>query len=160
MEQPLLPAAASAPLEHLHRASVCGVRNTSGKSTVECVQCYCLSYIQCARLTLCRAKQSRFLCHRCRPLAATKHSRTETPVHRPQSCIYQQLLASSKFEKLSSTNLLWYNNSMLLTLPSLYTYLPDLPASTSPLNQLLFPCHLHHYQALEPLYHCPPPGCH
>ena len=56
---------------------VCGVRNTGGKSTVECVQCYCLSYIQCARLTRCRAKQSRFLCHRCRPLAATKHSRTE-----------------------------------------------------------------------------------
>ena len=74
-------------------------------------------------------------------------------MHRPQSCIYQQLLASSKFEKLSSTNLLWYNNSMLLTLPYLHTYLPDLPASTSPLNQLLSPCHLQHYQAL---YHCPP----
>ena len=70
--------------------------------------------------------------------------------------IYQQLLASSKCDKLSSTNLLWYNNSMLLTLPSLYTYLPDLPASTSPLNQPLSPCHLHHYQALEPPYHCPP----
>ena len=64
--------------------------------------------------------------------------------------IYQQLLASSKCDKLSSTNLL---RSLLLTLPSLYTYLPDLPASTSPLSQLLSPCHLQHYQALN---HCPP----
>ena len=78
-------------------------------------------------------------------------------MHRPQSCIYQQLLASSKCDKLSITNLLRYNNSLLLcTLPCLHTYLPDLPASTSPLNQLLSPCHLQHYQALEPLYHCPP----
>ena len=74
-------------------------------------------------------------------------------MHRPQSCIYQQLLASSKCDKLSITNLLRYNNSLLLTLPYLHTYLPDLPTSTSPLNQLLSPCHLQHYQAL---YHCPP----
>ena len=73
-------------------------------------------------------------------------------MHRPQSCIYQQLLASSKCDKLSITNLLRYNNSLLLTLPCLHTYLQDLPASTSPLNQLLSPCHLQHYQAL---YHCP-----
>ena len=60
-------------------------------------------------------------------------------MHRPQSCIYQQLLASSKCDKLSITNLLRYNNSLLLTLPYLHTNLPDLPASTSPLSQLLPP---------------------
>ena len=39
----------------------------SGKSTVECVSCSSWSHIQCARLTLRTAKQSRFLCHKCRP---------------------------------------------------------------------------------------------
>ena len=45
---------------------VCG-DEASGKSTVECVSCSSWSHIQCARLTLRTAKQSRFLCHKCRP---------------------------------------------------------------------------------------------
>ena len=45
---------------------VCG-DEASGKSTVECASCSSWSHIQCARLTLRTAKQSRFLCHKCRP---------------------------------------------------------------------------------------------
>ena len=151
---------------------VCGVRNTSGKSTVECVQCCCWSHIQCARLTLRTAKQSRFLCHRCRPAATTKGKKGgaqgqnwSNPVYTDPRVIVLVLFLSAAPCLPRFGEALWYQPPPV---QQLITPHPPLPAHLPPRSPSL---NLPPQPAALPLSPTPlpsprtpvslfPPGCH